>query len=142
MFLVAGTFLSTFRTRLVARLGGAIHTLPIAGALWVAGFVALSGTPPFALFLSELGVLRAGLEVNPWIGAAFLASLATAFVGMARVVLTVALGPPVLVPPVRESWGKSLPPLALLALALLLGMSVPAWLAEGLRQAAALVGVS
>jgi len=90
--------------------------------------------------------------VNPWIAAAYLASLATAFVGMARVVLAVALGPPVLIPPpgvrtegvapVRESWGKSLPPLVLLALALLLGLSVPAWLAEGLRQAAALVGVS
>ncbi len=141
MFLVAGTFLATFRTRLVARLGGAIHTLPVAGTLWVAGFVALSGTPPFAVFLSELGVLRAGLEVHPWLAAAYLVCLATAFVGMARVVLTVALGPPVLAPPVRESWGKSLPPLALLLLALLLGLWVPAWLLEGLRQAAALVGV-
>ncbi len=141
MFLVAGTFLAAFRTRQISRLGGAIHSLPVAGTVWVAGFLALTGTPPFSPFLSELGVLRAGLAVSPWIAAAYLACLAVAFVGMSRGMLAVALGPPVLATPVRESWGKSLPPLLLLLLALGLGLTVPGWLLDALHQAAALVGV-
>jgi len=141
MFLVAGTFLASFRTRQISRLGGAIHSLPVAGTVWVAGFLALTGTPPFSPFLSELGILRAGLEVSPWIAVFYLACLAAAFVGMSRGVLGVALGPPVLLAPVRESPGKSLPPLLLVLLALALGLTVPGWLLDALGQAAVLVGV-
>ena len=32
------------------------------GALWLAGAAAITGAPPFGLFLSELVILRAGFE--------------------------------------------------------------------------------
>ena len=72
---------------------------------------------------------------------AYLGALAVAFVGLARGVLTVALGPPVLAPPVHEPRMKTLPPLVLLGLALALGVATPTWIVEALRQAAALVGL-
>ena len=34
---------------------------PVLGGLWLAGAVAITGAPPFALFLSELTIIRAGL---------------------------------------------------------------------------------
>ncbi len=35
---------------------------PVQGALWLAGAAAITGAPPFGLFLSELVILRAGFE--------------------------------------------------------------------------------
>ena len=35
---------------------------PVPGALWLAGAAAITGAPPFGLFLSELVILRAGFE--------------------------------------------------------------------------------
>ena len=139
--MVAGNFLEAFRTRIIARLGGAVHALPISGTLWVAGFFALTGTPPFSPFLSELGVLKAGLHYSPWIAAAYLSGLAIAFIGMSRGVLAVALGPAPPTTVVKESLLKVLPPTLLLLLALTLGLSMPTWLLDGLNQAAAAVGL-
>lgn len=40
---------------------------PVSGNLWLAGAVAITGAPPFALFLSEFTVLRAGMAgPNAW----------------------------------------------------------------------------
>jgi hydrogenase-4 component F len=35
---------------------------PSEGALWLAGAVAITGAPPFGLFLSEFTIMRAGLK--------------------------------------------------------------------------------
>ena len=35
--------------------------LPVTGALWLAGFLAITGSPPFGLFLSELTILKGGV---------------------------------------------------------------------------------
>ena len=37
---------------------------PVLGGLWLAGAVAITGAPPFALFLSELAIIRAGLAAS------------------------------------------------------------------------------
>ena len=143
MFMVAGNFLGVFRTRIIANLGGGLRALPVSGALWVAGFLALTGTPPFSPFVSELGVLRAGLAHGPWTAAAYLICLGIAFLGMSRGVLAVALGPaPASAEgPQPEHWLKTLPPLLLLLVALTLGVYMPAWLLDGLNQAATAVGL-
>ncbi|MHB8189991.1 MAG: proton-conducting transporter transmembrane domain-containing protein [Ferrimicrobium sp.] len=40
---------------------------PFSGGLWLLGAVAITGAPPFGLFLGELTVLRGGLvSHNPW----------------------------------------------------------------------------
>ena len=38
------------------------RAFPVQGALWLAGAAAITGAPPFGLFLSELVILRAGFE--------------------------------------------------------------------------------
>jgi hydrogenase-4 component F len=35
---------------------------PTQGALWLAGAIAITGAPPFGLFLSEFTIMRAGLK--------------------------------------------------------------------------------
>ena len=44
------------------RSGRSGRYFPAQGALWLAGAVAITGAPPFGLFLSEFTIMRAGLK--------------------------------------------------------------------------------
>jgi hydrogenase-4 component F len=82
MFFGAGNAMRTFGSKEI----GAIHRMgdkyPVPGALWLAGAVAITGAPPFGLFLSELVILRAGIErSHPWPVYAMLVLLIVIFIG-------------------------------------------------------------
>jgi hydrogenase-4 component F len=116
----------------------------VSGALLVAGLFAVTGSPPFGLFLSEFTILRAAVGTgHVWTAAALLVLLAIIFVGIAMLVLDIALGEP---SPgaarVRESPWLLIGPFVLAAAVLLLGVYIPAPLREALRSAAALLGGS
>lgn len=127
MFMLAGNLMEAFRTRAVADVRGALRVTPVSGALWLAGGLALTGSPPFGLFHSELTVLRAALEVSPAVAALYLTCLALVFVGVMTAVLGMTRGPASR-PEVPCSRLSSLPPLALLLGVLILGLYVPTWL--------------
>ncbi|MBI2570098.1 MAG: NADH dehydrogenase FAD-containing subunit [Candidatus Schekmanbacteria bacterium] len=95
LFLVAGNILAAYRTKSIAEVGGILRGLPISGVLWVAGFLAITGSPPFGPFLSELTILKGALDQGRGVIAVFyLALLALIFVGMATAVLPMAQGRP------------------------------------------------
>jgi hydrogenase-4 component F len=55
---------------------------PVQGSLWLAGAVAITGAPPFGLFLSELIILRAGIERDyRWAVYAMVVLLIVIFIG-------------------------------------------------------------
>jgi hydrogenase-4 component F len=114
--------------------------LPISGALWIAGFLAVTGSPPFGTFISEFTILRAVLDQGRWVTAVlYVLFLLLAFVGMAGIVLRMALGKSE-VNRVREPFTAVLPPIILAVLALLLGVYLPGPLADRLHEAAQLLG--
>jgi hydrogenase-4 component F len=122
-----------------------LHRLPLTGVLWLAGFFAITGTPPFGVFLSEFAVLRAALEQERgWVAGVYLALLGVIFVGMASAVLPMAqgrgAGPAADGEDGKPGVWQSLPPLVLLALVLALGLSVPPALDAVLHEFAALTG--
>ncbi len=70
-----------------------IRTNPPWGAGMVGGLLALIGAAPFALFLSELLILKASLDAHAyWVAILFLAGLGTVFVGVARHLIAMAWG--------------------------------------------------
>jgi hydrogenase-4 component F len=74
MFFGAGNAMHVFGTKDIDGIRDVPAHMPVSGWAWLAGAVAITGAPPFALFLSELTVLRAGLPgVNAW--AVFLMAL-------------------------------------------------------------------
>ena len=137
MFLLAGNFMEVYRTRSVEGVKGAMARVPWTGALWLAGALALAGSPPFGLFHSELAVLRAALE-TPSVAALYLTFLAIAFIGLVTPAMGMTRGPapggegPLPPPPVSVG-----PPLVLLALVLLLGLALPEPVMALVRDAAA-----
>jgi hydrogenase-4 component F len=144
LFLLAGNILAVYRTKTARDVRGVMSRIPVTGALWVAGLFAITGSPPFGTFTSEILILRGALEQGRFIvGALYLALLAAVFVGMAATMSRMAqgVGPPV---PAGSPRGESrlaiLPPLALAAAVLAMGLYIPAGLAAALHSAARMLG--
>ena len=62
MFFGAGNMMRAYGTKDIARISGVGRYFPTQGALWLAGAIAITGAPPFGLFLSEFTIMRAGLQ--------------------------------------------------------------------------------
>ena len=141
LFLVAGNLLARYASKQAERVRGALAVQPRSAALWIAGLLAIAGMPPFALFLSELTILRAAVETQPWLAGAFLTLLAVAFAAMLAAGLPMALGrAPAGIPRAPEPASALWPP-ALLAVALLaLGLHLPAPLRALLEGASRALG--
>lgn len=144
LFLVAGNIVLATGTSVAAANRGLVRTLPVSGALLVLGLFAVTGSPPFGLFLSEFTILRAAVSAgHPWVAGAMLFFLAIIFVGMAVLILEMALGEPEPVAPhARESWWLLAGPVGLAAAVLMLGVYIPGPLQHVLASAATALGGS
>jgi hydrogenase-4 component F len=142
MFLVTGNIVLATGSSTAAGNRGLVRTLPVSAALLVLGLFAVTGSPPFGLFMSEFTILRAAIAAgHPWIAVVILSFLAIIFVGMAALVLGMALGEPE--PgqaPVRESAWLVAGPVALALLVLMLGVYIPGPLQQVLASAASALG--
>jgi hydrogenase-4 component F len=151
LFLVAGNILSTYKTKSTADVSGVVRVLPVSGVLWVAGFLSITGSPPFGPFLSELIILKSAIEQGRFaVAVAYLVLLGVVFIGMASCVLKMAQGAPVAQPAegVSSGGGSGLfgssaesslsvvPPMALGMLVLLLGLYFPPMLRSLVEHAA------
>jgi len=144
VFLCAGNIHRAFGSKTTEEVRGAARLLPVSGPLFLAGFLAVTGSPPFSPFFSEFAILNGAFGAGRFaIGALFLAFLAIIFVGMGTTVLAVVQGDPgdaARARGGRESWLMAAPPLALMGLVLFLGLFLPQGLKDLFGNAAALVG--
>jgi len=144
LFLSAGNIHRAFGSKTTDDVRGAARRLPISGPLFLAGFLAITGSPPFSPFFSEFAILNGAFgEGRFLVGGLFLALLAVIFVGMATTVLAVVQGDPgdaPLVPNSGDSWLTAAPPFALMLLVFLLGLFLPKGLSDLFGAAAQLVG--
>ncbi len=142
MFLLAGNILTAYATKSTGDVHGLWRLRPVTGVLWLAGFLAITGSPPFGMFLSEFTILKAALDQHCEVVAVlYLVLLGLIFMAMANLVLPMTQGqPPSPTPPRdlprREPLWSVAPAAALLALTLLLGLWIPAPLRSTLDEAA------
>lgn len=143
MFLASGNIHRSYNSKNTAQVRGVLQRLPWSGGLFLAGFIAVTGSPPFAPFISEFTIVSSAfIQGRMLVGALFLLSLAIIFIGMALTVLPMVMGdvpPESEATPYRDSIYTVGPPLGLLLLVLLLGVWIPAPLLELLRDAARLL---
>jgi len=82
-FFAAGAALLAVGTREIGAVRGLIRTSPAAGASLLLGGLAIAGAPPFALFLSEFSIFKAGLAEGQYLAIGLLALFITvAFFGI------------------------------------------------------------
>ena len=144
LFLVAGNILARYKTKSIAAVKGLVGTLPRSGVLWMAGLLAITGTPPFGLFQSELTILRAAFDSgHELIAVLLLLALGIIFIAMSSIVIGMAYGTSQATTPptVSEEPRLSLvSPALLCVMVLILGIYIPPALNELLAEAARLLG--
>lgn len=146
LFLVSGNILARYHTYSSYDVRGMRWTMPVSGALWLAGFLAVAGSPPFGIFVSEMLVLKGIFDRAQWLVAGiYLAALAVIFVAMSLAVLRMVQGarPGDMSSASRHrrepAWSVG-PPALLAVCVLTLGLWIPGWLWSYLENAAKLVG--
>jgi hydrogenase-4 component F len=81
MFFGAGNAMRTYETKEMSMIRGVLKVSPVTGTLWLLGAVGIAGAPPFALFLSEFTILRAGIAGRyRWAAIVFVIFLIVVFI--------------------------------------------------------------
>jgi hydrogenase-4 component F len=62
MFFAAGNILLRYRTKEIEKVRGVIQVMPVTGWVFLLGALAMTGSPPFSLFISEFTILSAGFS--------------------------------------------------------------------------------
>jgi hydrogenase-4 component F len=142
LFILSGNILLKYRTTEIRDVRGLLHAAPWTGTLFLAGTLALIGLPPFAPFISEFIIFRAGLETHTWVAVAGIILLVIVFAGMLASVNRMLYG----APPATLSHGDvlrwSLAPLVVNFVLLLgLGLTLPRAFVDALEQVLKVLGV-
>jgi len=143
-FFAAGAVLMAFGTREIAAVRGLIRSAPVAGCALLLGGLAIAGAPPFAVFLGEFSILKAGVAQGQYLAIGLLAVfLIIAFFGILLHVNRMVFGQPagdgvLAATPLPMSCKIAL--LVAAAPVVLFGLYVPHSLYVLLSRAAALIG--
>ncbi|HUN84463.1 MAG TPA: proton-conducting transporter membrane subunit [Terracidiphilus sp.] len=81
MFFGAGNAMRAYQTKEIPMIRHVLKVSPVTGTLWLLGAVGIAGAPPFALFLSEFTILRAGIAGRyRWAAIVFVIFLIVVFI--------------------------------------------------------------
>lgn len=82
LFFLVGDITQKYGTRKIRRIEGLLRAMPITGTLFLAAIFAITGSPPFGVFLSEITILSAGFARGSLIPSAlFILFVALVFTG-------------------------------------------------------------
>lgn len=139
LFLSAGNIHRAYASKSIDQVHGAIHRLPLSGTLFLAGFLAITGSPPFGPFISEFSILNGAFDAGRFAtGGFFLLLLLVVFIGMGSTVLQVVQGRTSAIAnitPYREGLLTTMPVFLLMALVLTLGLYLPSPLIDLINDA-------
>jgi hydrogenase-4 component F len=141
-FFAAGSIAATWRTQEIGSIRGLLKTAPWSALALMVGAFAIAGAPPFALFISEFLIFKAGFLSGQYLATGLLALFVViAFCAVMFHVNRMAFGAP------ERALVIAAPPLscnlALLAAAvplLVIGIYIPSALQQLLRAAAGAMG--
>ncbi len=136
LFFLAGNIFLKYSSTKIFNIRGVISTLPVSAGLFLAGFFAVTGTPPFGIFFTKVYILSAGIGMNLFAGMIALFAFALVFIGFFRQVIAMMFGEKPSEMPVGEINRLLIaPPLLLIAAALALSFYLPPFLSELITQA-------
>jgi hydrogenase-4 component F len=67
LFFGAGNILQKYNTKSIDEVRGVISVMPVTGALLLLGALAITGSPPFSIFIGEVAILQAGLSAEQYL---------------------------------------------------------------------------
>lgn len=96
LFLASGNILQKYNTRRISKVKGLLKILPISGTAFLIGLLAISGTPPFSVFVSEINLFISIFSSEHYVlGGIFILLLAFIFVGIVVTLFKTFFGYPI-----------------------------------------------
>ncbi len=138
IFFAVGHAAQTAGTQIMDDIRGLAKVSPTIGWGLMLGTLAILGLPPFGVFASEFLILTSAMRQQPWATPLLLVSLGVAFAAVFRKVQPMVFGDTVAKPLPHPP--ALVPVFVHLALALMLGLYIPPYLAAWYREAAKLIG--
>jgi len=128
LFFCAGNVQQQLKTDLFPEArGGLINSMPLTGAAFLMVTLAVTGAPPFSLFLSEFTILRAGFSSGYLVLAAlFITFLVAIFSGFLIHIANLVLGPDPGLPPAENCRWKKSSVVGLAVVIIVMGFWIPA----------------
>jgi hydrogenase-4 component F len=140
LFLSVGSIRRAYNSKTIDEVSGAMRRLPLSGTLFLFGFIAITGSPPFGPFVSEFTIITAAFQGGRYVtGALFLLFLLLVFVGMGGTVLSAVQGRPSGNSrriPYKDGFLTGFPPAVFMGCSLLLGLWIPTPIRTLVEQAA------
>ena len=92
LFLSAGNIFLKFGSTKIKNVNGLLATLPITGVLFIIGFLAITGVPPFGIFITEFLILSSGIKAHPFVVFSAIIALTLVFIGFLRRISLMTFG--------------------------------------------------
>jgi len=126
LFLSAGNILLGFGTKKVQRVGAVIRHLPKTYVSFFAGFIGISGLPPFGLFISKIIIIIGAFQEHRYISVAvFIATTTLVAAGTGRIFMSMSYGDTKENLQIPEKTMRLLPAFALLLVSFILCIWLP-----------------
>jgi hydrogenase-4 component F len=144
MFFGAGNLLQKFKTREIAGIRGVSTLMPMTAVIFIAGAMAITGSPPFSIFLSEVTILTGGLSATNYLAIGiYVVLLSVIFAAFMYHVSKMMFGEPTEgIPKGELEHSRFLPMGILLVIILVMGIFIPSQLNDLLVKIASLFGAS
>lgn len=141
LFLSSGNILLGFGTKQVQRIGGVVRLLPKTFVSFFAGFVGISGLPPFGIFISEVMIVIGAFQGEHYISTVlFFLALMLVLAGSGRVVISMSFDDTSAKLLMRENSFRLVPPFALLSVSIILCVWMPDVLSSTILEAIKIIG--
>lgn len=113
-----------------------ITVLPITAILFILGFLAITGVPPFGTFLTEFSIMASGMKDHTVVVIVALLALVLAFIGFLQYVVSMIFGeaPHGIVKGEAGAW-VVLPVILLVGILVFLSVGIPGIMESLLRNA-------
>jgi len=126
LFLSSGNIFLKYSSTKIEKIRGAFLAVPITSAIFIIGFLAITGIPPFGMFLTEFSILAVGITNHPAIAVIVLFAFVLVFVGFLKHITTMVFGDkPEEIPVGEISVWNTLPLIVLVIVLILLGFYLP-----------------
>ncbi len=141
LFFAAGSIVQKYHSKQTERISGVLGVMPVTGPIFVLGIIAITGSPPFGLFISEFTIMRAGWAAGRYPEIVLFAfMLVLIFAGMIYYAAKMAFGEAPAKLPIGEVGRLSAAALFFPLIAVLvLGLYVPPFLSSAIDQVSAVL---
>ena len=141
LFLSAGNILLGFGSKLVTRIGSLAKLFPKTFVSFFAGFVGISGLPPFGIFISELFIIIGAFKTGHYLGGAlFILFVLLVVAGAAQIFTDMSFSSSEEEKLAEEKFFRIFPPYALLAASITLCIWMPETLLKTIIDTIEIIG--